>query len=246
MLLHIVERERRLDPGEIQIGQQVEKGRQLFEARVLLRDIEHQAAVLPHKVAQMSQVSPHPRRLRPPRLNADLEMAEALLQKRRDLRVDARGFRFQGIDGRVGGQAGVTRSAQRLTDRDALRLGEEIPDGDVERADRADCHAAAAEPSRPGIHLVPQARRVVHRLPGHDGAKPLGQMVVRRHFDRRLDDLGRCVAFANAREPVVALGDNDDVPIAALEAVVGGLRVLEAHHLHPFDGDGHVENVRRA
>ena len=46
VLLHIVERERRLDPGEIQIGQQIEVGRQLFEARVLLRDIEHQAAVL--------------------------------------------------------------------------------------------------------------------------------------------------------------------------------------------------------
>ena len=90
---------------------------------------------------------------------------------------------------------------------------------DVERADGADRRASAAEPLRPRIHLVPQAAWVVHGLPGHDAGETLRQMVVRRHLDRRPDDLGRCIALADADETVVPMDEDHDIPIAALEAV---------------------------
>ena len=126
------------------------------------------------------------------------------------------------------------------------RAGEEVPDRDVEGADGVNDGAVAAEPLRPRIHLVPQAARVVHRLPGHDAGEPLRPLVVNRHRDRRLDDLWRGVALADAGEAVVTMDEDHDIPIAAFEAVEGGLGVLKAQDLHPFDGDGHASNVRRA
>ena len=243
---HVVEGEGRLDPGEVQFGQQVQEGRQLIEARELLRGIEHEAALRPHQRAQVGEVPPHPRRLRPPGLDADLEVAEALVQQRRDLGGDARGLVLQGIDRRVGGQAFATRSAQRRVDRDSLRAGEEVPDGDVERADRVHRRAAPAVPLRARVHLVPEAARVVHGLSADDAGEPLRTLVVGRHLDRRLDERGRRVALADSREPVVAVDQDQDVLVAALEAVVEGLRVLQADDLHPLDRHRHRAKSLRA
>ena len=111
MLLHLVGWEGRLDPGEVQRGQQIEKGFELLEAGVFLRDIEHQTAHRSYQVAQVSQILPYSVRLVPPRLDADLEVAKATLEQRHDLRLDTRWRVFEGIDSCVGGKAVVTRAS---------------------------------------------------------------------------------------------------------------------------------------
>ena len=105
---------------------------------------------------------------------------------------------------------------------------------------------AAAVPLGAGVHLVPEATRVVDCLPGDDVGQSLGALVVGRHLDQGLHDLGRRVAFADSDETIVAMHAHDDIPIAALEAIVGGLRVLQAEDFHPLDGHGHGGNTRRA
>ena len=133
---------------------------------------------------------------------------------------------FEGIDGRVGGQVVVAGAAKRLADGDIFRLRGEVPDGDIERTDRVHRRAAPAVPLRARVHFVPEAAWVVHPLPGDDAGQPLGPLVVGRHLDQGLHEFGRRVALADAHEPVIAMNEDDDVPIAALEAVVVGLRVL--------------------
>ena len=138
------------------------------------------------------------------------------------------------------------RATERFTDRKVHRLGEEVPDGDIERADRVHRGAATAVPLGALIHLVPQAARVFDRLPDDDVSKPLREMIVGRHLDRGFDDLGRRVALADAHQSVVAVHEHDDVLVAALEAEIGGARILQAEDLHPLNRHSHVEKTRRA
>jgi hypothetical protein len=101
--------------------------------------------------------------------------------------------------GRIGGHAVAKRAAEQRMDGLAERLSPQIPQRDVDRADRLDISALPAEIAREGVKLLPG----FHRLVGAGVDKERRKHII----DARRDRAWRPVltALAPAGQTIVGL-----------------------------------------
>ena len=158
---------------------------------------------------------------RPP---AELDRREALLAERRDRLGDLLG-RVRHQPGRVGADPVVLDGAEQLADRLAERLPLDVPERDVDAADRVDRDPAAADEDHAAIHLVPEPLDVERVLADQQLAQALRDRVRAGRVHERRDGLGRRVDLADAGDPLVGVDQDDEIVLAAVRdpLVHGGL-----------------------
>ena len=154
-------------------------------------------------------------RILPERPPAELDGGEPLLAERRDGLGHLLG-RVRHQPRRVGADALVADGAEQLADRLARRLALEVPERDVEAADRVDRDAAPADVVDAAVHLVPEPLDVVRVLAEQELAQAVRDRVRARGVDERGDGLGRRVDLADAGEPLVGVDQDDEVVLAAV------------------------------
>ena len=114
----------------------------------------------------------------------------------------------------VGAHPVAVRRAEQLVDRLAERLALDVPERDVEAADRVDRDPAPAEVDEAAVHLLPEPLDVERVLADQDVAQAHGNRVGARRLDERLDELGRRVDLADARDALVGVDPDDEVVLA--------------------------------
>ena len=96
------------------------------------------------------------------------------------------------------------------------RLALDVPECDVEAADRVDRDPAPPEVDEAAVHLLPEPLDVERVLADQDVAQAHGDRVGARRLDERLDELGRRVDLADARDALVGVDPDDQVVLAAV------------------------------
>ena len=136
--------------------------------------------------------------------------------------------------------------AEQLADRLAERLPLDVPERDVDAADRVDRDSAAADEDDAAIHLVPEPLDVERILTDQQPAEAVRDRVRARSADERRDGLGRRVDFADAGDPLVGVDQDDEIVLAAVgDPLVHG-RLPQDDGLDIGDLQAHSSARRRA
>ena len=113
--------------------------------------------------------------------------------------------------------------AEQLADRLAGRLALDVPERDVDAADRVDGDPAAADVVDAAVHLVPEPFDVVRVLAEQELAQAVRDRVRAGGVDERRDGFWRRVDLADAGQPLVGVDQDDEVVLAAVgDAFVDG------------------------
>ena len=146
---------------------------------------------------------------------AELDRREALLAERRDGLGDLL-CRVRHQPGGVRPDAVVVDGAEQLAHRLAEGLPLDVPEGDVDAADRVDRDPAAADEDDAAIHLVPEPLDVERVLADQQLAEAVGNRVRARSADERRDGLGRRVDLTDAGDPLVRVDEDHEIVLAAV------------------------------
>ena len=114
----------------------------------------------------------------------------------------------------VGAHPVAVRRAEQLEDRLAERLALDVPEGDVEAADRVDRDPAPAEVDEAAVHLVPQPLDVQRVLADQHVAQAHRDRVRARRLHERLHELGRRVDLADPGDALVGVDPDDEIVLA--------------------------------
>ena len=106
--------------------------------------------------------------------------------------------------------------AEQLADRLAGALPLDVPERDVEAADRVDRDAAAADVVDAAVHLVPEPLDVVRVLAEQELAQAVRDRVRAGGVDEGRDGFWCRVDLADARQALVGVDQDDEVVLAAV------------------------------
>ena len=149
------------------------------------------------------------------RAPAELDGREALLTEGRDGLGDfLRRVRHQ--PRRVGADPLVLDRADQLAHRLAERLALDVPERDVEAADRVNGDPTTSDEDDAAVHLVPEPLDVERVLADQQLVQALRNRVRARSAHERRDGLGRRVDLADAGDPLVRVHQDDEIVLASV------------------------------
>ena len=165
---------------------------------------------------------------------AELDGGEALLAERGDA--------LGGLLGRVGHQHRRVRAhaiapdlPEELAHRLAERLAADVPERDVDAADRVDPDPAAADVDQAAVHRVPRAFDVERVAPDERRAEAVGDGVGAVLADESGDDVGGGVDLADPDDALVGVHEDDEVVLAPVRDPVVDGRLSEDDRLDVGD-----------
>ena len=158
------------------------------------------------------------------RAPAELDRRVAQLAQRRHGLCDLLG-RVRHQPRRVRSNPLVLDGAEQLAHRLAERLPLDVPERDVDAADRVDRDPAAADEDHAAVHLVPEPLDVERVLADQQLAQAVRDRMRGRGVHERRDRVGRRVDLADAGDPLVGVDQDDEIVLAAVRnpLVHGGL-----------------------
>ena len=177
--------------------------------------------------------------VQPPGVGAELEGAQVALARRRDLAAHLLRRAGQRVDGAVRRNAVMHGAAEQRVHRLALRLRGEVPDRDVDRADRVHDEPAAADRVGGVVEPVPH-RLGIGRVGADDDLAQRPRVAVGAGaLDDGANGRRERLRLAEADEPLVRVHLHHDVVVRAVEQVAArGVARAQVDDLDPGDPQG--------
>src|SRR4051794_34993317 len=154
------------------------------------------------------------------------EPTDALAHLRRVVRHQHRGVRAHLV---------ALLRAEQLAHRLALRLALDVPERDVDAADRVQRDPAAADVDQAAVHLLPEPLDVRRILTDEQVAEAVRDRVRARRLHQRAHRLGRGVDLADAGDALVRVDEDDEIVLAAVGDGVVERGLAEDDRLHVSD-----------